>query len=84
MIELTGLYGLPVIVESYSFGDPGKRWGPPEDCYPPEPWEVEWVVDADPRISEAVFEMLEDSGKLELFEKNLLEQISEMNDDEYV
>jgi len=36
-----------VEVESWSPFDPGINHGPPEDCYPPEGGEVEWVVHPD-------------------------------------
>jgi hypothetical protein len=38
--------GIPAIarVTHYRPGDPGRTWGPPERCYPPEPAELEWVV----------------------------------------
>lgn len=33
---------LNVVVTSYCPGDPGRISGPPEDCYPPEPAEIEF------------------------------------------
>ena len=38
--------GIPAIadVHHYTPGDPGRTWGPPERCHPPEPEEVEFTV----------------------------------------
>jgi hypothetical protein len=32
------------VVTSYRAGDPGRIWGPPEHCYPPEPAEIDWEL----------------------------------------
>ena len=43
---------IEVVMEMISPGDPGKTYGLPEDCYPPEPaeWEVESIyLHATPR-----------------------------------
>lgn len=34
-----------VVIDSYTPGDPGRTSGPPEDCWPPEPPEVEWHLE---------------------------------------
>jgi len=28
----------------YHPGDPGRTYGPPEDCWPPEPAEMDWTI----------------------------------------
>jgi len=35
---------IEVDITSYYEGDPGRISGPPEDCYPPEPAEVEFEI----------------------------------------
>ena len=38
--------GIPAIAEvhHYTPGDPGRTWGPPERCHPPEPEDVEFTL----------------------------------------
>ena len=43
-----------VVIDSISPFNPGRSYGPPEDCYPPEGGEVEWHVDDEQPIAEFI------------------------------
>jgi hypothetical protein len=50
----------------YTPGTPGKTWGPPENCYPPEPPEIEYgdfvCKEAGVTLSPDEFEVLQNLG----------------------
>jgi len=43
-------YDLEVEILYYSAGDAGVISGPPENCYPPEPEEVDWKIKDDDNL----------------------------------
>lgn len=40
-------------IDSFHAGDPGRLYGPPEKCYPPEPPEIEWHADTGCTLTDA-------------------------------
>jgi hypothetical protein len=42
----TRVAGIPCCARLTHFygGDPGRLFGPPEHCYPPEPQEMDWTI----------------------------------------
>jgi len=45
-------YKIEVLVTHYFPGDPGKINGPPENCYPPEPSEIEYEIVTETNLEE--------------------------------
>lgn len=43
-MQITATIPLEITVTSYFPGDPGRTSGPPENCYPPEPPEIEFEI----------------------------------------
>lgn len=66
-----------VIIDSQTPYDPGRTYGPPENCYPPEGGELEWHVDEDCPIAEFVQAAIDNN---EDWRESVEEQILDQND----
>ena len=69
---------IEVNVTHFYPGRPAKVFGPPEGCYPDEPWEIEWEFD-DSNMDDAefVFEAIENNRDWqESIEEQLYDQLT--------
>ena len=57
-------------------GDPGKTWGPPEHCWPPEPPEIDFVILDERGIPSPSLKNQLDEEELEEIEFRLMQAIN--------
>ena len=67
---------LDINVTTFNPGRPAQLFGPPEECYPDEPWEIEWELEHCDD-SEFVYEAIENNRDWqESIEEQLYEQLT--------
>jgi len=69
--------GVEIKVTHFDGGRPAQISGPPENCYPEDPWEIEWEWDTGSEETNELLEKLMSDSMRESIDESLYEQMVE-------